>query len=104
MTNSASTAPGPNPGAIDLHAGNVAQFVAHRVAAPGSIVLISNADGTVQLCSHGVNHARANEMLSVGIFINLDQHYSAVRDGGAGPGAAAQMQALDARKTQPHQE
>lgn len=103
MTNSAS-APELIPGAPDLHAGNVAPFVAHKLAAPGAIVLISNADGTVQLCSHGVNHARANEMLSVGIFINLDQHYSAVRDGGAGPEAAAQMQALDALNTQPHQE
>lgn len=79
----------------DLHPGNVAPFLAKKLAVSGVIVLLSNEDGTVQLVAHGVNHARANEMLSVGIYVNLDQHYDAVRAGLAGEGAAAQQQALD---------
>jgi hypothetical protein len=82
----------------DLHPNNVAPFLAKKLAAPGVIVLLSHSDGTVQLVAHGVNHARANEMLSVGIYVNLDQHYDAVCAGLAGEGAAAQQQALDGQQ------
>ncbi|WP_137010140.1 hypothetical protein [Aquitalea aquatilis] len=50
----------------------------------GAILLIRDAQGTVQFCGHGVNNAIANEMLSIGIYCNLDQHYRSVEQGLAG--------------------
>lgn len=97
MTNSA-----PSPeliaGTPDLHMGNVAPFLCKKLAVPGCIVLLSNEDGTVALSAHGVNHARANEMLSIGIHINLSQHYDAVRAGHAGPEAAELQHLIDTNK------
>lgn len=50
----------------------------------GAILLTRDAQGTVQFCGHGVNNAVANEMLSIGIYCNLDQHYRSVEQGMAG--------------------
>jgi hypothetical protein len=69
------------------------QFVCDQLGVPGCIILISCADGSIGLSAHGVNHARANELLSVGIHINLTQHDQLVRAGAAGE--AAQRQAED---------
>src|SRR5471032_619701 len=80
--------------AYDLHPGNIAAFTAHQLAVPGVIVLVSNDDGTIGLLAHGVKHARANEMLSVGIHMNLSQHYDLVRQGAAGPDAADHIREL----------
>jgi hypothetical protein len=79
----------------DLHFGNIAPFAAKKLAVPGVIVLVSNEDGTIGLTAHGINHARANEMLSVGIHLNLSQHYDLVRKGVAGQDAAEHIAALD---------
>lgn len=89
-----------NPAIPDLHAGNITPFVAHQLKIPGCIVLVSNEDGTIGLTAHGVNHARANEMLSVGIFMNLSQHYDAIRAGHAGAEAAEHQRELDSFQRQ----
>lgn len=79
----------------DLHFGNIAPFITKRLAVPGVIVLVSNEDGTIGMTGHGINHARANEMLSVGIHLNLSQHYNAIRAGAAGAEAQEHLAALD---------
>jgi len=85
----------PAQGIPDLHAGNIAQFAAHRLKVPGVIVLISNEDGTIGMSAAGVNHARANEMFSVGIYMNLNQHYQLIREGAAGADARDHIRELD---------
>lgn len=85
----------PIAGVPDLHMGNIAPFTAKKLAVPGVLILISNEDGTIGMTAHGLNHARANEMLSVGIFMNLEQHYAAIREGHAGGEAREHMEALD---------
>lgn len=88
--------PAVTPAAVpDLHFGNIAPFLCKRLAVPGVIVLVSNEDGTIGTTGHGVNHARANEMLSVGIHLNLSQHYDAIRAGAAGAEAQEHIAALD---------
>jgi len=82
-------------GIPDLHFGNIAAFATKRLAVAGVIVLVSNEDGTIGMTGHGVNHARANEMLSVGIHLNLSQHYDLVRQGAAGAEAAEHIRDLD---------
>ena len=85
----------PDQGTPDLHMGNIAQFAAHRLKVPGVIVLVSNEDGTIGMSAAGVNHARANEMFSVGIYMNLDQHYQLIREGAAGSEAREHIRELD---------
>lgn len=87
----------------DLHMGNIAPFACKRLGLLGAIVLASNADGSIGLSAHGVNHARANEMLSVGVYMNLQQHYDAIRAGAAGAEAKEHIDALDhfERKQEP---
>jgi hypothetical protein len=84
-----------HPALPDLHAGNVAPALCHKLCIPGCILLTSNADGTIMMIAHGVNHARANEMLSRGMQINLNQHDEFVRHGMAGADAQAQQALLD---------
>jgi len=83
----------------DVHPGNVAPLLCHRLGIPGCIVLLSMADGTIMQIAHNVTHARANEMLSRGVQINLNQHDEAVREGMAGHEAAQHLAALDAVQT-----
>lgn len=83
------------PAAVDLHHGNVARVAAHQLGGNGAVVLLSMPDGTVQVLAHGVDHSRANEMLSIGIYVNLDQHYQAIRQGVAGQDAAEHQQHID---------
>lgn len=83
------------PAAVDIHHGNAARFVAHSLGADGAIILLSMPDGTVQPLAHGVNHSRANEMLSIGIYVNLDQHYGELRKGAAGQEAAEHQKHID---------
>ena len=80
----------------DLHIANFAPALCKRLAVPGLIALLSNDDGSVMVISHGVNHARAAEMLSRGVQINLNQHDEYVRSGYAGEQAAEQQALLDA--------
>lgn len=79
----------------DLHIGNFAQALCKRLAVPGMITLLSNEDGTIMMISHGINHARAAEMLARGVQINLNQHDEYVRQGHAGAVAQAQQGAID---------
>lgn len=80
----------------DLHLGNFAPFACKKLGATGAIVLLRNPDGTIAMSAHGVNHFSANEMLSVGIHINLGQHDELVRAGAAGTEAKERQQAIDA--------
>jgi hypothetical protein len=77
----------------DLHIANFAPALCKRLAVQGMVTLLSNEDGSIMMIAHGVNHARAAEMLSRGVQINLNQHDEFVRNGFAGE-AAAQKQAL----------
>ncbi|WP_435607709.1 hypothetical protein [Pseudomonas knackmussii] len=63
------------------------KLLSNETGIPGVICLFRDADGTVSFAGHGVNNSEANEMLSIGIFINLDQHYRNVEAGMAGPEA-----------------
>jgi hypothetical protein len=62
----------------------------------GVILLTRDEHGTVQFCGHGVNNAIANEMLSIGIYCNLGQHYRRVEQGLAG--AEAQRRAEEIKQ------
>jgi len=84
----------------DLHLGNVSRIVAHMMKQPACIVLVRDEHGVISMSSHGVNHAVANEMLSVGIYSNLSQHYEAIRDGQAGAEAKEMQQEIDHRNNQ----
>ncbi len=90
-----SDTPTQQPEAPDLHMGNIAPFTAKRLGVAGVIILISNEDGSIGMTAHGVNHSRANEMLSVGIHLNLSQHYELVRQGAAGHDAQEHQRELD---------
>ena len=79
----------------DLHPGNVAPAICHKLGVPGCILLTSNHDGTIMMIAHGINHARAAEMLSRGMQINLNQHDEFVRDGMAGAEAQAHQALID---------
>ena len=67
-----------------LNLNNIAQFVCDALQVPGCIVLVSNEDNTIGFTGGGITNARANEMLSVGIHINLTQHDANVLAGRAG--------------------
>jgi|GEM_PF-2495560 len=81
----------------DVHIGNMAVAVAHRLRAKGSIIILWNDDETISFCGHGMSHAKANELLSLGIHINLTQHDEAVRNGAAGAEAREVLEMVDAR-------
>lgn len=80
----------------DLHLGNIAPAVCHKLGVPGCLVIVMHEDGTVGMSGHGINHAKANELLSVGIHLNLSQHDDMVRAGMAGQEAREIQQAIDA--------
>lgn len=75
------------PDLPDLHLGNVAPAICHKLKVPGCMVLLMGTDGTISMAGYGMNHAKANELLSVGIHLNLSQHDELVRAGAAGPAA-----------------
>jgi len=79
----------------DITLQNAAQVCAEALQAKGCIVIIHNDDGTIGMTSTGVNHYKANELLSVGIHINLSQHDDAVRQGAAGEAAKATQLSID---------
>jgi hypothetical protein len=81
--------------AIDLHMDNAPQFLAFALKQPSVIVITRDADGVASMSSNGVRHAIANEMLSVGIYSNLDQHYQQIRDGAAGTAAKEKQAEID---------
>jgi len=84
----------PDEKVVPQNADTIAQFVCDNLGIPGCVVLISCADGSIGLMAHGVNHAKANELLSVGIHINLTQHDQLVRAGAAGEAAQRQAEIL----------
>lgn len=61
-----------------------ASEIAEKIGASGVIVLALDHNGAIGLSSHGVNHAKAVELLSVGIHLVLGQHDAAVAAGAAG--------------------
>lgn len=74
---------------------NIGQRICDLLKVKGSIVLTLNEDDTIGFTSSGLTHAKANELLSVGIHINLGQHDDAVRAGAAGKVAQGVQRALD---------
>lgn len=79
----------------DLHMTNAPKIVAHMMKKSACIVLTRDDDGVISMSAHGANHAVANEMLSVGIYSNLSQHYEAVRNGDAGAEAKEMQGEVD---------
>jgi hypothetical protein len=75
--------------------GNIAPRVSADLNAKGCIVLTLNSDDSIGFTAHGMNHFKANELLSVGIHINLSQHDEAVRAGDAGLAAQQLQQQID---------
>lgn len=71
-----------------------AQAVVQGLRAEGAMVILSHADGSMTMLAHGVNHWRANEMLSRSIQMNLNQHDQFVLQGAAGQEAMAAAQRL----------
>lgn len=84
-----------NPAIPDIHPGNAGPLLCKALCVPGMILLTSNDDGTIGLIAHGIGHARANEMLSRGVQINLNQHDEMVRSGLAGAEAASTQALCD---------
>lgn len=79
----------------DIHLGNAAQFIAHRMRVEGAVIVTLNENGSFGFTGYGVTHAKANEMLSVGIHINLTQMEEAIRAGKAGDEAQDFQERLD---------
>lgn len=90
--------PDQNKPAIDLHMGNAPAFLEFALKQPSVIVITRDAEGVVSMSSNGVRHAIANEMLSVGIYSNLDQHYQQIREGMAGAEAKEKQAEIDHSK------
>lgn len=76
--------PEDQPQLPDLHLGNAAAAVCHKLSAHAVLMLVVTKDGAIALTAHGANHAMANEMLSRGIHLNYQQHDAAVLAGAAG--------------------
>lgn len=72
------------------------QLLCDELDVPGCIVIVAYPDGSIGFNGCGVNHAKANELLSVGIHINLSHHDAMVRDGAAGE--VAQRRAIEIRE------
>ena len=80
----------------ELHMGNAPRVVATMMKMPRCIVIVQDDAGVIQMNQFGINDAaRANEMLSVAIYCNLDQHYAALRDGAGGEEAQEKQRKLD---------
>lgn len=62
----------------------------------GVVLLTLNQDNTIGIAAAGVNHWKINELLSVGIHLNLQDHDRQVASGAAGPDA--QKRALELAK------
>lgn len=58
--------------------------ICEESGAAACIVLVSDERGVTTLAMHGVNHAQANDMLSLGIHMNLTQHDELILAGAAG--------------------
>lgn len=89
----------PEKNAPGINLGNIASQVCTNLQVPGCIVLTLNENGSIGMSAHGVNHYKANELLSLGIHINLGQHDDAVRAGAAGEGAQRIQRDLDRSHT-----
>ena len=74
---------------------NIAPRICALLKVKGCVVLTLNEDDTIGMTSAGVNHSKANELLSVGIHINLTEHDEKVRAGAAGPKAQRTLLAIE---------
>lgn|SRR5574340_1799266 len=86
------------PDLPDLHLDNVAPAICHKLKVPGCMVLLMGTDGTISMAGYGMNHAKANELLSVGIHLNLMQHDELVLAGAAGTAAQNIAQKIEAER------
>lgn len=59
---------------------NAGHQVADALKAKGCIILLQNDNGTVSMTSSGMNHIQANDLLSMGIHLNLSQHEEVLTD------------------------
>ena len=63
---------------------------------PDAVLILCRCDdGSIVLVGSGANHHKANEMLSVGIHINLSQHDKLVIAGDAGQDAQQTAQEIE---------
>ena len=53
---------------------NAGHQVADAFKAKGCIILLQNDDSSVSMTGSGMNHIQANDLLSMGIHLNLSQH------------------------------
>lgn len=58
--------------------------ICQESGAAACIVLVADERGVTTLAMHGANHAQANDMLSLGIHMNLSQHDELILAGAAG--------------------
>ena len=65
--------------------GNIAPRICDLLKVKGCVVLTLNENDSIGFTAHAVNRHKANELLSVGIHINLGEHDEAIRRGDAGP-------------------
>ncbi|KAF1009494.1 MAG: hypothetical protein GAK28_00132 [Luteibacter sp.] len=86
----------PDESALPLTLNTAPKAICDQIGVPGCIVLIANVDGSIGFSAHGVSPIKANELLSVGIHINLSQHDQMVRDGAAGEYAQSVQASIDA--------
>jgi hypothetical protein len=78
---------------IQLPAATAAE-ICEKTGAKGCIVLVSDENGVTSLAAHGLSHFEANQMLSLGIHMNLCQHDELVLAGAAGEEAQARANQL----------
>lgn len=86
----------PDENASPLTLNTAPREICEQIGVPGCIVLVANVDGSIGFSAHGLNNIKANELLSVGIHINLSQHDLMVRAGAAGEDAQRVQASCDA--------
>jgi hypothetical protein len=79
----------------DLHLGNAADAVRHKLSAQAVVLLVVTKDGAIALTGSNANHALANDMLSRGIALNYAQHDAAVLAGAAGEEAQEDAERIE---------
>lgn len=67
--------------------GDLTGELCDRLQVAGVIVVTREYDGKIGMASRGLNHMKANELLSVAIHLNLSDHDRHVLAGAAGPEA-----------------
>ena len=71
------------------HFGRSAERITEELEAAGAIVLVLDQNGRIGMSTHGMNHAKAVEVLACGIHLALSDHDQHVLAGAAGAEAQA---------------